>query len=69
MYKIRVKMKFYNISNICIHTPTEDKSKHEKATFYDLLKLIYNGCLRNDMKIIIRDFNPLGHEEIKILLC
>jgi hypothetical protein len=38
---IRTKGKFLNISIICAHAPTEDKSEDKKDDFYDAIERIY----------------------------
>jgi len=60
---IRIKAKFKNVSLICVHAPTEDKSDDTKDDFYELLDRTYNQCPSYDIKIVLGDFNAkLGKE-------
>jgi hypothetical protein len=62
---LRVKCKFYNISIINVHAPTEVKEDIEKELFYELLERTYDNHPKNDLKIIIRDMNAkVGREKI-----
>ena len=62
---IRIKAKYFNISLICAHAPTEDKDDTTKDAFYDKLEDLYNRCPRSDMKIVVGDFNAkVGKEGI-----
>ena len=51
------KAKYFYISLICAHAPTEDKDDTTKAAFYDKLEVLYNSCPRSDIKILVGDFN------------
>jgi exonuclease III len=66
---IRIKGKFFNISIICAHAPTEDKSEDEKDDFYDALERIYGRCPRNDIKTVIGDLNVKIGKEDQLLPC
>ena len=62
---IRIKAKFFNISLICAHAPTEDKDDVTKDAFYDRLESLYNKCPKADVKIVVGDFNAkVGKEGI-----
>lgn len=62
---LRIKGKFFNISLINAHAPTENKEDKHKDQFYDELECVYDRCPRNDIKIIIGDLNAkIGKEEI-----
>ena len=64
MCKLRIAAKFFNITIINVHCPTEDKELEEKETFYQKLEDIYNQAPRNDIKIIIGDMNAkVGKEQ------
>ena len=54
---IRIKAKFFNISLICAHAPTEDKDDDTKDIFYELLEDTYDRCPGHDIKIVLGDFN------------
>jgi hypothetical protein len=61
--RLRVKTRFFNLSVINVHPPTEDKDETEE--FYCQLKRTYGSVPSNDIKIIIGDLNAkLGKEEI-----
>jgi hypothetical protein len=46
-----------------MHALTEEKNENEKDLFYDLLEKEYDKCPKNDMKLIIGDFNAkIGQE-------
>ena len=47
---IRIKAKYFYISLICAHAPTEDKDDTTKGVFYDKLEALYNRCPRADIK-------------------
>ena len=61
--RLRIRGKTHNISIICAHAPTEDKSDEDKDKFYDLLEKTYSECRSNDLKLIMGDFNAkIGHD-------
>jgi exonuclease III len=65
MCRLRVKTRFFNLSVINVHAPTEDKDETEKDGFYNQLERTYDSAPSNDIKIIIGDLNAkLGKEEI-----
>ena len=47
---IRIKVKYFYISLICAHAPTEDNNDTAKDAFYD-------NCPRSDIKMLVGDFN------------
>jgi hypothetical protein len=55
--KLRIKERFHNYRLICIHAPTEEKNENEKDSFYELLEKEYDKCPKNDIKLIMGDFN------------
>lgn len=64
MCVIRLKAKFFNISIVNIHAPTEEKDDEEKEGFYEELDRAYNSCNDHDIKIVIGDANAkVGREE------
>jgi hypothetical protein len=53
---LRVRRRFNNKSLICAHTPTEEKNGN-LDTFYDAVEKAFSNCPRNDVRIILGDFN------------
>jgi hypothetical protein len=59
----RMKEKFFNISVICAHMPTEDKKEEIKSAFYEKLDRLYLQVPKHDIKIIMGDMNvKIGKE-------
>ncbi|KAI0259974.1 hypothetical protein BGY98DRAFT_1104783 [Russula aff. rugulosa BPL654] len=54
---IRIRAKFYYITLICAHAPTEDASNEVKDIFYEQLEKAYSNIPAYDMKLVIGDFN------------
>ncbi|XP_054091892.1 craniofacial development protein 2-like [Zeugodacus cucurbitae] len=62
---IRIKARFFNISLICAHAPTEEKDDVTKDAFYERLERIYERCPRHDVKVVLGDFNArVGKEGV-----
>ncbi|CAG9839544.1 unnamed protein product [Diabrotica balteata] len=61
---LRIKGKFFNISLINVHAPTEEKDEEIKDLFYEDLERAYDNCAKNDIKIIIGDMNAQIGKEI-----
>ncbi|XP_060665561.1 uncharacterized protein LOC132797804 [Drosophila nasuta] len=62
---IRITAKFFNISLICAHVPTEEKNDATKDAFYAELVRAYGRCPSHDIKILLGDFNAkVGREDI-----
>lgn len=62
---LRMRGKFYNISVINVHAPTEEKTSEVKESFYEELDRAYSQCPSHDLKIVLGDFNAkLGREPI-----
>ena len=60
---LRVKGKFFNYSIINVHAPHNERPDDEKDKFYRQLDKAYEGCPRNDIKIVIGDLNAqIGRE-------
>ncbi|XP_038118371.1 uncharacterized protein LOC119769557 [Culex quinquefasciatus] len=65
MCKLRIRGRFFNYSIINVHCPHEEKTDDEKEAFYATLEEVYDGCPRQDVKIIIGDMNArFGREEM-----
>ncbi|XP_038106367.1 uncharacterized protein LOC119766064 [Culex quinquefasciatus] len=65
MCKLRIRGRFFNYSIINVHCPHEEKSDDEKEAFYATLEEVYDGCPRQDVKVIIGDMNArFGREEM-----
>jgi exonuclease III len=61
--KIRVKLKFYNLTMISIHIPTEEKEDLVKEQFCMSLEKSRDTIPNYDMKVILGDFNAkIGKE-------
>jgi exonuclease III len=54
---LRVKGRFNNLSLICVHSPTKEKNEYIKESFYEEVETIVTGCPKNDIKILLGDFN------------
>jgi hypothetical protein len=54
---IRMKCRFFNVTFICIHAPTEEKTEEEKEAFYNKLEEIWEAIPTRDVKIILGDAN------------
>jgi hypothetical protein len=52
-----IKEKFFNISVISAHAPTEDKEEEIKSACYDKLAWLYLQVPKHDIKIIRGDMN------------
>lgn len=55
--KIRIKLKYYNLTLISTHAPTEDKDEVVKEDFDNCLEKTCDAIPNYDMKIILGDFN------------
>lgn len=65
MCVLRIKGKFFNMSIINVHAPTEEKPAETKDEFYDKLMSVYDHCTASDIKIVIGDCNAqVGKEDI-----
>lgn len=62
---LRIKGKFFNITIINGHAPTEDKDDDVKDVFYENLQKAYNNSPARDIKIVLGDFNAkVGQETV-----
>lgn len=62
---LRLKGKFFNITLINAHAPTEDKDDDVKDVFYETLQNAYNNAPTRDIKIVLGDFNAkIGREAV-----
>jgi hypothetical protein len=62
----RLKCKFFNISIINVHAPTED-AENDKEMFYSKLETAFDGTPGSDIKMVMCDFNAkIGKEDIFI---
>lgn len=54
---VRLRGRFYNISILSVHAPTENKTNDEKESFYAKLDDILNSIPQNDAVVLMGDFN------------
>ena len=60
---VRMRGKFFNISLINVHAPTEEKKVEEKDLFYGRLTRTIGACPRHNLIIILGEFNAkVGRE-------
>ncbi|XP_039291972.1 craniofacial development protein 2-like [Nilaparvata lugens] len=60
---IRIREKFFNITLISVHAPTNEADENDKDAFYDNLEEIYRKVPDHDAKIVLGDFNAkIGRE-------
>jgi hypothetical protein len=65
MCYLRLKSRYFNISTINAHAPTEDKDEEEKEEFCEMLERAYDKIPANDNMIIVGDMNAqIGKENI-----
>lgn len=55
--RLKMRGRFYNITIICAHAPTEEAEDEVKEQFYAELERAYQSSSTNDMKIVIGDMN------------
>lgn len=64
MCQIRFAGKWYNYTMLSIHAPTEEKDDIVKEAFYDELERTLYGIPKQDMVVMLGDFNAkVGKEE------
>jgi hypothetical protein len=62
---LRVRCKYYNVTIINVHAPTEDKSTEVKEEYYDELERLIARIPSRDIKIVLGDFNAkVGRESV-----
>ena len=62
--KLRLKGKFRNLSLVCAYAPTDMAGDADKEIFYDQLEGLCERIQRNDLLILLGDFNAkIGSEE------
>jgi hypothetical protein len=59
--------KFFNTTLICIHSPTEEKEKTGKNSFYDKLDRVYQKAPAHYIKIIMGDMNAKVGKDLRAL--
>jgi hypothetical protein len=61
----KLKVRWCNIIVVNVHTPCEDTSSNIKDSFYEELGRVFDQFPRNNMKILLGDFNAkVGREDI-----
>jgi exonuclease III len=63
MCYLRLKGRFFNISIINAHAPTEDKEEEQKEQFYEKLERAYDKHPANDIRITVGDMNEINGKE------
>jgi len=62
---LRIRARLFNITLICVRTPTEETKEEVKDRFYEELKNVYDGAAGHDMKMILGDMNAkIGREKM-----
>jgi len=64
--KLRMKGKFYNITLINIHAPTEDKEEGIKEQLYEELQRTQDSVPKHDVTIILGDTECQSRERKSI---
>jgi exonuclease III len=68
--KIRIKLKYYNLTMISTHSPTEEKEEAVKEEFYNSLEKACDTIPNYDMKVTLGDFNAkVGKESYLYPAC
>jgi hypothetical protein len=55
--KIRVTVKYYNLTLISTHAPTEEKDEVVKEEFCSSLEKVHDTVPNDNMKIVLGDFS------------
>jgi hypothetical protein len=61
---VRMRGRFFNTTFISIHAPTQETEEDIKDQFYERLERTYDEIPRNDIKIILGDFNAKIGKEV-----
>jgi len=61
---LTIRAKWFNVSLISIHAPTEDKIQKEKKAFYEDLENTINTLPNNNIHIVLGDMNAKIEKEI-----
>ena len=60
---LRIRVRLFNITLICVHAPTEETKEEVKERFYEELENVYDGAAGHDVKIL-GDMNAkIGREK------
>ncbi|XP_068211710.1 craniofacial development protein 2-like [Palaemon carinicauda] len=63
LMKIRLNCKWFKTIVICVYAPTEEGTEEEKDDFYDSLQQTINGTSKQDIIMLMGDFNAkIGSE-------
>ena len=63
---ILTRVKFYNISLICVYAPTEEKDDVVKDVFYSKLEDVYNKCPVHVAKIVLEISTRRSSEKVTL---
>ncbi|KAG8240013.1 hypothetical protein J437_LFUL017748 [Ladona fulva] len=58
------RSRFFNVTFVCVYAPTEDAEEEKKDTIYGQLENEMDNISRQDVKIVLGNFNAkVGKEE------
>ncbi|PNF31855.1 hypothetical protein B7P43_G08920 [Cryptotermes secundus] len=61
---LRIRTKFFNMTLMNVHAPTEEKEEEVKDYFYQQMEETYDSIPSNDIKVILGDLNAkIGKEK------
>ena len=62
---LRIRARLFNITLICVHTPTEETEVEVKDRFYEELENVYDGAAGQDVKMLLGDMiAKIGREKM-----
>ena len=54
---LRIRGVFFNTTIVCVHAPVDEKNEMQEGDFYEDLERIYIKVLKDDIKVVMGDFN------------
>ena len=64
--RIRIKFKWFHMSLITAHAPTEDKDDNDKDEFYGNVQDIYDLVQHHDIRVVLGDMNAKVGKEAEV---